>query len=63
MPLFDEQIAHGGPVTVTTPEMTRFLLSLDEAVDTVFEALRAGAAGETYVPRVPAARIVDLAGR
>ena len=38
-------------MTVTTPEMTRFLLSLDQAVDTVFEALRAGAPGETYIPR------------
>ena len=40
IPLFHEQIEHGGPVTVTTPEMTRFLLSLDQAVDTVFAALR-----------------------
>ena len=40
IPLFNEQIAHGGPVTITTPEMTRFLLSLDQAVDTVFAALR-----------------------
>ena len=61
IPLFHEQIAHGGPVTVTTPEMTRFLLSLDEAVDTVFAALRDGQPGETYVPRVPAARMVDVA--
>ncbi len=53
IPVFREQIEHGGPVTVTTPEMTRFLLSLDEAVDTVFAALRGRAAGETYVPRVP----------
>ena len=61
VPLFDEQIATGGPVTVTTPEMTRFLLSLDQAVDTVFEALRAGRQGETYVPRLPAVRIEELA--
>jgi UDP-glucose 4-epimerase len=61
VPLFDEQIATGGPVTITTPEMTRFLLSLDQAVDTVFEALRAGRQGETYVPRLPAVRIEELA--
>jgi FlaA1/EpsC-like NDP-sugar epimerase len=61
IPFFHEQIRHGGPVTITTPEMTRFLLSLDEAVDTVFAAVRGGAAGETYVPRVPAARITDIA--
>ena len=40
IPLFIEQIINGGPVTVTVPEMTRFLLSLDQAVDTVFTALR-----------------------
>jgi len=61
IPLFHEQIRHGGPVTITTPHMTRFLLSLDDAVDTVFAALQSGRAGETYVPRAPAARIVDLA--
>lgn len=61
IPVFSEQIAHGGPVTVTTAEMTRFLLSLEEAVDTVFAALRTGLPGETYVPRVPTARVVDVA--
>ena len=61
IPLFHEQIRRGGPLTITTPEMTRFLLSLDQAVDTVFDALREGRQGETYIPRVPAARIVDLA--
>ncbi|MDX6582900.1 MAG: hypothetical protein QOI10_2084 [Solirubrobacterales bacterium] len=61
VPLFEEQLEHGGPLTVTTPEMTRFLLSLDQAVDTVFEAVRSGRQGETYVPRLPAVRIDDLA--
>jgi UDP-glucose 4-epimerase len=61
IPVFCEQIEHGGPVTVTTPEMTRFLLSLEEAVETVFEALRSAMPGETYVPRVPTARVVDVA--
>jgi UDP-glucose 4-epimerase len=61
LPLFHEQIRHGGPVTVTTPDMTRFLMSLDEAVDLVFAAVRHARAGETYVPRVPSARVVDLA--
>ncbi|MBV8955417.1 MAG: polysaccharide biosynthesis protein [Solirubrobacterales bacterium] len=62
VPLFREQIAHGGPLTLTTPEMTRFLLSLDEAVDLIFAALRFAHGGETYIPRVPAARIADVAG-
>jgi FlaA1/EpsC-like NDP-sugar epimerase len=61
IPVFGEQIEHGGPVTVTTPEMTRFLLSLDEAVDTVFAAVRDAQRGETYVPRVATARMVDVA--
>jgi FlaA1/EpsC-like NDP-sugar epimerase len=61
VPLFEEQIETGGPVTVTTPEMTRFLLSLDQAVDTVFEALRTGRQGETYIPRLPAVNIDALA--
>jgi FlaA1/EpsC-like NDP-sugar epimerase len=61
VPLFREQIAHGGPLTLTTPEMTRFLMSLDEAVDLIFTALRSAHPGETYIPRMPAARIVDLA--
>lgn len=61
VPLFDEQIKNGGPVTITTKDMTRFLLTLDQAVDTVFAALDHGRPGETYVPMVDAARIVDLA--
>jgi FlaA1/EpsC-like NDP-sugar epimerase len=61
IPLFDQQIKLGGPVTVTTPEMTRFLISLDEAVDTVFEAFRAADRGEVYIPRVPSARIAHVA--
>jgi FlaA1/EpsC-like NDP-sugar epimerase len=61
VPLFVEQIRTGGPVTVTLPEMTRFLLSLDRAVDTVFAAVRSGGKGETYVPQVPSANVVDIA--
>ncbi len=61
VPLFHEQIRAGGPVTITTEEMTRFLLSLDDAVDTVFAAVRAAQPGETYIPRVPAARVTDIA--
>ena len=61
VPLFVEQIKAGGPVTITLPEMTRFLLSLDHAVDTVFAAVREGERGDTYIPQVPAARVVDVA--
>jgi UDP-glucose 4-epimerase len=61
IPLFHEQIKAGGPVTITTTDMTRFLLSLDDAVDTVFAVVRNGGRGETFVPRAPAANIVDIA--
>ncbi|MBA2340147.1 MAG: polysaccharide biosynthesis protein [Pyrinomonadaceae bacterium] len=61
IPLFHEQIRRGGPVTITTTEMTRFLLSLEQAVDTIFAALQEGTRGETYIPRVPSARVVDVA--
>ncbi len=61
IPLFLEQIRNGGPITLTTTKMTRFLLSLDEAVDTVFAAVRGARRGETYIPRVPSARVIDVA--
>ena len=61
VPLFLEQIANGGPVTITAEGMTRFLLSLDRAVDTIFAAARGALPGETYIPQVPSAYIVDLA--
>ena len=61
IPFFHEQIRNGGPVTITTTDMTRFLLSLDQAVDTVFAAVKEAKPGETYIPRVPSARIMDIA--
>ncbi|OLE55880.1 MAG: polysaccharide biosynthesis protein [Acidobacteria bacterium 13_1_20CM_3_53_8] len=61
IPLFHEQIRRGGPLTITTAEMTRFLLSLEQAVDTIFAALAGANPGETYIPRVPSARVVDIA--
>ena len=61
VPLFLEQISHGKPITVTLPEMTRFLLTLDRAVDTVFAAVASGNRGDTYVPKVRSANITDLA--
>src|SRR5690349_12538262 len=61
IPLFHEQIRHGGPVTITSSDMTRFLLSLDQAVDTVFAALRGAAPGEIYVPNAPSATVLDIA--
>ncbi len=61
IPLFHDQIGSGGPVTLTDKRMTRFLLSLDQAVDTIFAAVRGAKPGETYIPRVPSAKMVDIA--
>ena len=61
IPLFHDQIRNGGPVTITTEDMTRFLLNLDQAVDTIFAAVRIGRKGETFIPRVPAAKVTDIA--
>jgi FlaA1/EpsC-like NDP-sugar epimerase len=61
VPLFLDQIQKGGPVTVTLEKMTRFLLTLDRAVDTVFAALLSGRRGETFVPKLPSAYVVDIA--
>lgn len=61
IPLFHDQIRNGGPVTITTEEMTRFLLPLERAVDTICAALEGAAAGETFVPKVPASRMLDVA--
>jgi UDP-glucose 4-epimerase len=61
IPVFHDQIRAGGPVTITHPDMTRFLLSLDQAVDTVFTALREAKPGETYVPRAPSATVINIA--
>jgi len=61
IPLFHDQIRHGGPVTVTAAKMTRFLLSLNQAVDTVFAALKEATPGETYVPVAPSASVMNIA--
>lgn len=61
VPLFHEQIRSGGPVTITSPEMTRFLLSLNDAVDTIFSAVVDGRPGDTYIPRVPSSLVTNIA--
>jgi UDP-glucose 4-epimerase len=61
VPLFLQQIRAGGPVTVTLETMTRFLMTLDKAVDTVFAAARCALPGETYIPKVPSAKVIDVA--
>ena len=61
IPLFISQIREGQPLTVTDPAMTRFMMSLDSAVDLVMYAFEHGAAGDIFVQKAPAATIGTLA--
>lgn len=61
IPLFVEQIKAGRPITITNPDMTRFLMSLEEAVELVLFAYRNGSAGDILVQKSPACTIEVLA--
>lgn len=61
IPLFIDQIKEGKPITVTDPEMTRFLMSLDEAVDLVMFAFEHAQPGDIMVQKAPACTIGTLA--
>ena len=61
IPLFKYQAEHGSQLTVTDPEMTRFLMTLDDSVDLIQHALEHGKTGETWIPRLPAMKIGHLA--
>jgi len=61
IPLFIKQIKAGEPLTVTDPKMTRFLMSLEEAVDLVLFAFEKGNPGDLFVNKAPAGTIGDLA--
>ena len=61
LPFFADQIKHGGPVTLTTRDMTRFLITLEQAVDVVFDSLLHSRRGEILVPHLPAVRMEDVA--
>lgn len=60
IPLFVEQILADQPITVTDPEMTRFMMTLDDAVELVLFAFKNGAPGEIFVQKSPAATIDTL---
>ena len=61
IPLFIEQIRQGKSLTVTNPHMTRFLMSLEEAVDLVLFAFEHGKTGDLFIQKAPASTIEDLA--
>jgi UDP-glucose 4-epimerase len=57
IPLFIDQIRRGSPITVTDPKMTRFMMSLDQAVDLVLFAFDNGKSGDIFVQKAPAATV------
>lgn len=61
IPLFIDQIRAGNPITITNPDMTRFLMNLDEAVDLVMFAFEHGEPGDLFVQKSDASTIGDLA--
>jgi UDP-glucose 4-epimerase len=61
IPLFIEQIKRGQAITITDPDMTRFLMSLDEAVHLVLHAYEHGKSGDIFVQKSPASTVADLA--
>ena len=61
IPLWIEQIKAGNPITITEPSMTRFIMSLDEAVDLVLFAFENGTSGDILVQKAPACTIEVLA--
>ena len=61
IPHFISQIKEGKPITITDPNMTRFLMSLDEAIDLVLYAFKNGNQGDLFIQKAPACTIGDLA--
>jgi UDP-N-acetylglucosamine 4,6-dehydratase len=61
IPLFVDQIKSGAPLTITDPNMTRFLMSLEDSVDLVIYAFQHGKQGDIFVQKAPASTVEDLA--
>lgn len=61
IPIFKEQIKKGGPVTLTDPEMTRFIMSIKEAVQLVINSAEIAFGGYVYITKMPVIKIKDLA--
>ncbi|MEK9155706.1 MAG: polysaccharide biosynthesis protein [Patescibacteria group bacterium] len=61
LPLFKNQIISGNEITVTDPEMTRYLMSTKEAIGLVFEAVQNAVGGEIFVMRMPATKVENIA--
>ena len=61
IPLFVRQIERRGPVTITDPDMTRFIMTADQAVALMIESINLAHGGEVFVTKMPVVRIIDLA--
>lgn len=61
IPLFIDQLKGGEPITVTDPNMTRFLMSLEDSVDLVLHAFENAQQGDIFVQKAPASTVADLA--
>jgi FlaA1/EpsC-like NDP-sugar epimerase len=61
IPIFREQIRTGGPVTLTDPNMTRFIMSVQEAVQLIIDSASLACGGEVFITKMPTVRIQDLA--
>ncbi|HEY9206270.1 MAG TPA: UDP-N-acetylglucosamine 4,6-dehydratase family protein [Candidatus Methanoperedens sp.] len=61
IPLFKQQIKSGGPVTITDPTMTRFMMSVSQAIDLVFRSTEISQGGEVFIFKMPVVNISDLA--
>jgi FlaA1/EpsC-like NDP-sugar epimerase len=61
IPIFRQQIKKGGPVTLTDPEMTRFVMTIEESVRLVIGSARLARGGEVFITKMPVIRITDLA--
>ena len=61
VPLFKQQIVAGGPLTITDKKMTRFVITMDEAVNLIYSAIKLAKGGETFVWKMRTLRVIDLA--
>ena len=61
IPIFERQIAAGGPITLTDPKMTRFIMTIEDAVRLVMGSVPLARGGEVFVTKMPIAKIADLA--
>ena len=61
IPLFKYQSEHKDAITITDERMTRYVMTLDESVDLINEAMNSGSSGETWIPNLPAMKVKDLA--